>query len=120
MSSNQETATRSKPLNIPESLSAKLYREVAAEKFGLAPEAFAGVLQEVATKYLPAAASLSEVSDFVTHLRVEELALARACALGSEAAWEIFLMRFRERLFTAAHTMVKGDANDRELAASLY
>jgi RNA polymerase sigma-70 factor (ECF subfamily) len=120
MSGSQETATRSNPINIPESLSAKLYREVAAEKFGLTPEAFAGVLQEVAIKYLPATASLSEVSDFVTHLRVEELALARACALGSEAAWEIFLMRFREKLFTAAHTMVPGDANARELADSLY
>ena len=51
---------------------------------------------------------------------MEELALARACALGSEIAWEIFLTRYREKLFSAAHTVVQGDANARELADSLY
>ena len=120
MSGSQETASQSKPINIPESLSAQLHREAGAEKFGLTPQAFAGVLQEVAIKYLPATASPAEVSDFLTHLRVEELALARACALGSETAWEIFLTRFREKLFNAAHAIVQGDANARELADSLY
>ena len=120
MSGSQETATRPTKIEIPESLAAQLYREAGAEKFGLTPQAFAGVLQEVATKYLPATASPSEVSDFLTHLRVEELALARACALGSETAWEIFLTRYREKLFNAAHSIVQGDANARELADSLY
>jgi RNA polymerase sigma-70 factor (ECF subfamily) len=86
----------------------------------LTPQAFAGVLQEVATKYLPPTASPSEISDFLTHLRVEELALARGCALGGEAAWEIFLTRYREKLYNAAHSIVQGDANARELADSLY
>jgi RNA polymerase sigma-70 factor (ECF subfamily) len=120
MSGNQETATRPTMINIPESLAAQLHREAGAEKFGLTPQAFAGVLQEVATKYLPGTARPSEVSDFLTHLRVEELALARACALGSETAWEIFLTRYREKLFNAAHSIVQGDANARELADSLY
>ena len=83
-------------------------------------QAFADILQEVASKYLPATAEPSEVADFLTHLRVEELALARACALGSETAWEIFLTRYREKLFNAAHSIVQGDANARELADSLY
>ncbi len=84
MSGSQETATRPTKIDIPESLAVQLYREAGAEKFGLTPQAFAGVLQEVAAKYLPATAGPSEVSDFLTHLRVEELALARACALGNE------------------------------------
>ena len=120
MSGSQETATRPTKIEIPESLAAQLYREAGAEKFGWTPQAFTGVLQEVATKYLPAMAGPSEVSEFLTHLRVEELALARGCALGSEAAWEIFLTRYREKLFNAAHSIVQGDANARELADSLY
>ncbi len=120
MSGSQETATRPTRINIPESLAARLHREAGAEKLALTPQAFAGALQEVAAKYLPAAASPSEVSNFLTHLRVEELALARACALGSEIAWEIFLTRYREKLYGAAHSLVQGDANARELADSLY
>ncbi|MGO8790724.1 MAG: RNA polymerase sigma factor [Terriglobia bacterium] len=120
MSGSQETATRPTKIDIPESLSLQLYRDAGVEKFGLTPHAFSGVLQEVATKYLPATAGPSEVSDFLTRLRVEELALARGCALGDETAWEIFLTRYREKLYTAAHSIVQGDANARELADSLY
>ena len=120
MSGSQETATRPAKISIPDSLSAQLHREAGAEKFGLTPQAFAGVLQEVAAKYLPASASPAEIADFLTHLRVEELALARGCALGSDTAWEIFLTRYREKLYGAAHSIVQGDANARELADSLY
>jgi RNA polymerase sigma-70 factor (ECF subfamily) len=120
MTGSPETATRPAKLNIPELLAAQLHHEAGAEKFGLTPQAFAGVLQEVASKYLPGTASPKEVSSFLTHLRLEELALARACALGSEAAWEIFLTRYREKLYNAAHNIVQGDANARELADSLY
>ena len=120
MSGSQETATRPAKISIPDSLAAQLHREAGAEKFGLTQQAFAGVLQEVAAKYLPAAASPAEIADFLTHLRVEELALAHGCALGSDTAWEIFLTRYREKLFSAAHSIVQGDSNARELADSLY
>lgn len=120
MSGSRETAVRPMKLEIPDSLSEQLHREAGAEKLGLTRTVFAAVLQEVATKYLPADASAPEVSDFLSHLRVEELALARACASGNEAAWEIFLTRYREKLFNAAHSIVQGDANARELADSLY
>jgi RNA polymerase sigma-70 factor (ECF subfamily) len=120
MSGSQESATRPTKIEIPELLTAQLHREAGAEKFGLTRHAFVGVLQEVASKYLPATAGPSVVTDFLTHLRVEELALARACAFGSETAWEIFLTRYREKLFNVAHSIVQGDANARELADSLY
>jgi len=120
MSGRQETATLPTKVDIPEALSAQLHREAGAEKFGLTQQAFARVLQEVASKYLPAAASPSEVSDFLAHLSVGELALARGCAIGSETAWEAFLTRYREKLYNAAHSIVPGDGNARELADSLY
>jgi RNA polymerase sigma-70 factor (ECF subfamily) len=107
-------------IGIAESLAAQLHHQAGAEKFGVTVHAFAAVLEEVATRYLPAAASSQEISDFLSHLRVEELALARGCALGSETAWEVFLTRYREKLYNAARTIVQGDANARELADSLY
>jgi RNA polymerase sigma-70 factor (ECF subfamily) len=120
MMGSQESTARPTKVNIPESLAAQLHRKAGAEKFGLTPESFTAVLQEVAAKYLPATANATEVSDFLSHLRVEELALARGCASGSDAAWEVFLTRYREKLYNAAHSVVQGDANARELADSLY
>jgi RNA polymerase sigma-70 factor (ECF subfamily) len=105
---------------IPESVSAKLYRQAGAERFGLGQEDFAGILQEVVAKYLPAGTGPSEVLELLMSLRVEELALARSCARGNEAAWEIFLNRYREKLYNAAHSIVPEDSTARDLADSLY
>ena len=107
-------------IEIPESLATRLYREAGAERFGLALRDFARILEELAGQCLPATAGSQELSDFLAHLRVEELALARGCALGSDSAWEVFLTRYREKLYSAAHSLASGDANARELADSLY
>ncbi len=115
-----EAAARPNQIGIPESLAADLHRQAGGEKFGLTADAFTAVLEEVAARYLPATASPSEISNFLTHLRLEELALARACALGNETAWEAFFTRYREKLYHAALCMVQADANARELADSLY
>jgi len=120
MSSTHQAATCPATAIIPESVSAKLYHQAGAEGFGLAQEDFAGILQEVVAKYLPAGAGPSEVLELLTNLRVEELALARSCARGDEAAWEIFLNRYREKLYNAAHSIVPEDSTARDLADSLY
>jgi RNA polymerase sigma-70 factor (ECF subfamily) len=105
---------------LPETVSARLYRQAGAERFGLAQQDFASILQEVVAKYLPAHASPSEVLELLTNLRVEELALARSCARGHEAAWEIFLNRYREKLYNAAQSIAREDSTARDLADSLY
>ena len=46
--------------------------------------------------------------------------LARACAAGSEDAWNRFLTRYREPLYGAALAMAGDEASARELADSLY
>jgi RNA polymerase sigma-70 factor (ECF subfamily) len=107
-------------VTIPEPLLSKLYGESRAERFGLTQQDFAGILHEVAGKYLRVDAKSSEGSEFLASLRVEELALARACARGDEAAWEIFLNRFREKLYSAAYSIAREDSAGRELADSLY
>lgn len=120
MTSDQETATRPTEIDVPAPLVAELYRQSGAEKFGLTREFFSGILQEVAAKYLAATAGPSEISEFLSHLRLEDLALARACALGRETAWDLFLTRFRAKLYFAACSLVEGEGNARELADSLY
>jgi RNA polymerase sigma-70 factor (ECF subfamily) len=126
MSGSRETAIRPTladlpaQAGIPESVFAKLYRQAGAEGFGLTPQDFASILQEVAGKYLRAYASPPEVLELLTNLRVEELALARSCARGNEAAWEIFLNRYREKLYGAAHSIAREDSAARDLADSLY
>jgi len=120
MSISRETATCVAMVAIPESVSSKLYRQAGAERFGLAQQDFAGILRGVVAKYLPASARPSEVLELLTNLRVEELALARACARGNETAWEIFLNRYREKLYNAAHSVAPEDSTARDLADSLY
>ncbi len=57
---------------------------------------------------------------FALSLRVEELALARACAAGHERAWEVFLTRYREKLYNIAGYIAKESSAARELADSIY
>jgi RNA polymerase sigma-70 factor (ECF subfamily) len=81
---------------------------------------FAAILEEVAGKYLPAGASPFEVRELYSSLRVDDLALARACADGSERAWEIFMLRYREKLYDIAAYITKESSAARELADGLY
>jgi RNA polymerase sigma-70 factor (ECF subfamily) len=58
--------------------------------------------------------------EFWRDLKLEELALARACAAGHESAWQAFLTRFREKLYDIARGITKEDSSARDLADSLY
>ena len=120
MSATQERAGSSAMFVIPESVCARLYRQAEAGRFGLDLGDFASILQEVAAKYLPRDASQTEVLELIGGLRLEELAMARACARGNETAWEVFLIRYREKLYRAAHSIASEDSAARELADSLY
>jgi RNA polymerase sigma-70 factor, ECF subfamily len=103
-----------------ESVMAELYEKSNGKVFGLGCEQFAAILSEISGKYLANSATSQEITDFCAGLRLEELALARACAAGSERAWEIFLTRFREKLFDIAGYIAKESSIARELADSVY
>ncbi len=98
----------------------ELYDRSGAEHLGLARASFDLVLHEIARKYLPATATAEDAAALLRGLHIDELVLARACAAGSEKAWETFLTRFREKLYTAAYSIAKDEGNGRELADSLY
>jgi RNA polymerase sigma-70 factor, ECF subfamily len=101
-------------------LLAELHTKGGCEKLGLARDSFAAILCEVATKYLPAANSEAEARTFLLTLRVDELALAQACAAGHNSAWELFLTRYREKLYQSALRIAREDSAARDLADSLY
>ncbi len=103
-----------------ELLAAELFARSGGARFGLVTPEFQQVLLEIARKYLPETASVADVEKFWTGLRLEELALARACAAGQEAAWQEFLGRFREKLYDAALGIARDESVGRELADTLY
>ena len=98
----------------------ELHAKSGGGKFGITCEGFAAILCDVAAKYVPETGNESEVRVFLQSLRVEELALARACASGDNSAWEIFLTRYREKLYQAALRIAREDSAARELADGLY
>src|SRR5258708_37572069 len=53
-------------------------------------------------------------------LHLEELAIARGCALGRESAWRRFLAQYREQLTRAAVEMTGSVTLGEELASALY
>lgn len=101
-------------------LLAELYAQTAGEKIGLTPESFGAILCEVGSKHASAGASGDEIRKFLLSLRVDELAVARACAAGNNSAWEIFLTRYREKLYLSALRIAREDSAARELADGLY
>jgi len=103
-----------------ESVLADIYIKSKCELCGLSRAQFDNILAEIGRKYLPADSTQNEVCDFYASLRVEELALARACATGNEHAWEVFLTRYREKLYEIAGYITKESSTARELADSIY
>jgi RNA polymerase sigma-70 factor, ECF subfamily len=103
-----------------ESLVDELYAVSRGEAYGLDRQTFALILEEVAGKSLAPDATDEDVCTMCRSLRVEELALARACARGHEPAWEIFVTRFREKLYHAAGSIARESSAARDLADGLY
>jgi RNA polymerase sigma-70 factor (ECF subfamily) len=102
-----------------------LYQKSHGEDFGLSRDQFADILKEVVAKYLPLGTSSGgsrerELEEFLRSLRIEDLALARACAIGREPAWEVFLLRYRGKLYDIAAYITKESSAARDLADSLY
>jgi RNA polymerase sigma-70 factor, ECF subfamily len=112
-----------------------LYERSGAAAYDMSAEQFAAILDEILRKYLfqnsaqsPAqdsAATSSHVSAaqkaaFCAALRLEELALARACAAGNERAWHDFIGRYRQKLHSMALHITRDGAHAADLADSLF
>jgi hypothetical protein len=81
----------------------KLRREAEGASVGLKKDELATVLLNLGLKHnygIPpgTAATREQIGAFWRGLQLPELALAHACALGRDAAWQQFIARFREPL----------------------
>lgn len=101
-----------------------LWRKSDAPKFGFSQAQFTDIVLQAGEAQgwggAKGKGSPSLQARFLKSLRIEELILARACAAGNEAAWELFLIRYRQGLYRAACAIARQEAGGRELADSLY
>ena len=103
---------------VVDELLVELHAKAGCDRVGLTRQSFSAILVEVGTKY--GSKSEAEARSFLLSLRIDELALARACAAGENSAWEIFLTKYREKLYLSALRIAREDTAARELADTLY
>ena len=111
---------------------AALYERSGAVAYGMNADQFAAILDEILRKYLLSSSSFNsstpdsahisseQKADFYAGLRLEELALARACAAGNAQAWQDFISRFRQKLHKMALHITRDSTSAAELADSLF
>lgn len=103
----------------------EFWQAADAHSVGLTKSELAGALLAVGAKHnygLPpgAQATRTQVSSFWRALQLRELALAQACALGRDIAWQRFLAEYRQPLTQVAIGIAGSVAAGTELADSLY
>lgn len=99
---------------------ASLYERSGAAAYAMDIEQFVLILDEIVRKYVLRDPSTEHGSEFCAGLRLEELALARACAAGNEQAWQDFIDRYRQKLHNMALHITRDGATAAELADSLF
>lgn len=107
------------------SLLYELWRAAGGESCGLSAGEFGAVLQAIGAKHNHGLPSGADPDDgqraaFFRSLHLPELALAHACARGSEPAWERFVGQYRAALVQAGASISGSAALGAELADSLY
>jgi RNA polymerase sigma-70 factor (ECF subfamily) len=104
---------------LDEALVDELHAKSTAGRWGVAREDFARALEVSAGKAFSGPVSARELERYLRTLRLDELALACACAAGREAAWDHFVLEYRPILYRAADAIDPG-GGARELADALY
>jgi RNA polymerase sigma-70 factor len=95
-------------------------------RWALSIEDFCEALRRSSEKrFRGSSASAIQVKEYAESLHLEDLALACACAQGSEAAWEFFIAHFRRDLRNAARAILRSsgltdEARAEDFADSLY
>lgn len=115
------------PRTIAPSVLDDLWRTCSPEACGLARAQFDQIVLRIAAAHnfglvdgLASQAGPSQQSAFFATLRMPDLVLARACAAGSEHAWERFIELYRQPLLRAGMAIAGNESLGRELADSLY
>ena len=103
----------------------ELWQDAGADAFGLSKGEFEQALLRSSGKYnYGFAAEIqptpAQQESFLRGLKLADLALAHACALGREAAWQRFLALYRGPLQQAAVAITRSSSLGQDLADSLY
>jgi RNA polymerase sigma-70 factor, ECF subfamily len=97
-----------------------LFRKAGAERWSLTSDEFAEIVHtSVQRAFEGTQPSTRELDRYLAGLHIADLALAGACALGREAAWDHFVLEHRPVLYRAADALDPG-GGARELADGLY
>ena len=98
----------------------RLYGQSKAAEWGVSEPAFAAALERCALKTLAEGISdRRRLERFLSALHLEDLALACACAEGTERAWDHFIREFRPVLYRSADALAPG-GSARDIADSVY
>lgn len=106
-------------ITLAPTLVARLFRDAGAERWSITLEEFGERLMECAHHAFPNGAGDREANRYLEGLHLADLALATACALGRDAAWDHFVREQRPILYRAADAL-DPDGRAREVADSLY
>ena len=95
----------------------RLYARANAQRWHVSKDRFAQAL-ETSAQRAPSGAQRN-LEQYLSGLHLEDLALACACAVGDERAWEHFVLEHRPLLYRAADALDPG-GGARDLADALY
>jgi RNA polymerase sigma-70 factor (ECF subfamily) len=108
------------PSNLPHARLDDLWRKAEADRWGLSRELFTEALTAgVRHAFREGEPSARDLDRHLAGLHVADLALATACALGRDAAWDHFVLTHRPVLYRAADAL-DPSGGARETADSLY
>ena len=127
MDSAAHNPERSSPLRLPGACAGflrQLFSQCPADRWQLSFTAFESVLARSAAKrFAGSSPSVAQLQEYFSALHLNDLALACACAEGSQHAWEEFVAEYRSYLRTASAAILRCSASDPsaiELADSLF
>ena len=110
-------------LTLPTALVRDLFRKSDGERWGLSANDFATSLEASVAQAFPNTdagdSDAREIRTYAERLHLEDLALACACMLGRDAAWDHFVLTHRPILYRAADSL-DPSGGARELADTLY
>ena len=105
---------------LPAATIADLYRKAGAEQWALSRDEFMEAVEaSVRRTHAGSVPAQGELDRYLAALHVADLALATACALGRETAWDHFVLTHRPVLYRSADAL-DPSGSAREIADSLY
>jgi hypothetical protein len=107
-------------LGVDRAVVERLFREANGARWGLPLDVFADTIEAGAARaFSDRDPTPREIDRYLASLHDSDLALACACGLGHEGAWDHFVREHRPVLYRAADAIDPG-GGARELADSLY